>query len=122
MTEENSCLQVVPGAFGLFPSHDHETGFLAVAPELDSNLQGVSIEMEPGDALIFDQLTLHRALPNRSDRVRWSIDIRFERTEFATPRGAAQGAIARSVRDPQSVTSYETWERKKWDSIPEGAY
>jgi len=36
--------------------------------------------MKKGDILIFNQLTLHRFVPNVSEGVRWSIDIRYTPT------------------------------------------
>lgn len=40
-----------------------------------------------GDALVFHSLTLHRALPNRSDRLRLSVDYRFQRSGDALTEG-----------------------------------
>jgi 1-deoxypentalenic acid 11beta-hydroxylase len=39
---------------------------------------GLTAEYQPGDALLFHNLTLHWALPNRSDRIRLSIDTRAQ--------------------------------------------
>jgi len=33
---------------------------------------------EPGDLLIFHSMTIHRALPNRSERIRLSLDARYQ--------------------------------------------
>ena len=35
-------------------------------------------EYQPGDAVIFTNLTIHRGLPNRSDRIRLSCDFRYQ--------------------------------------------
>lgn len=124
VTEHNSCLQVARGLHR-GPLHegwnDPETGFLGIAPEVRDALQGVSVEMEPGDALCFTQITPHRALPNRSNQVRWSIDVRYEPTAQATAVGQKQGFVAHSPQEPNAVPTYEQW-LKKWDSIPEGSY
>jgi hypothetical protein len=37
----------------------------------------VAIAMQPGDALVMFDKTVHRSLLNRSNRVRWSMDIRY---------------------------------------------
>ena len=124
VTERNSCLQVAPGLHR-GPLHegwnDPETGFLGLAPEVRDALQGVSIEMEPGDALCFTQITPHRALPNRSNQVRWSIDVRYEPTAQATAAGQKQGFVARSPNSPNAVPTYEQW-LKRWETIPTGSY
>ena len=124
VTEENSCLQVAPRRHrsGLHEGYnDPETGFLGLTPEEREQLEGVSVEMDPGDALCFTQMTPHRALPNRSERVRWSIDVRYEPTDQATEEGREQGFIAHSDADPTSVIAYEDW-LKQWEGIPPGGY
>lgn len=124
VSEHNSCLQVAPGFFvdrvrdGVI---DEETGFLGLTKEDSAKLTGISIEMEPGDILCFNQLLPHRALPNRSDAVRWSMDLRYEATEHATESGKQFGFVARSLRDPSSVTPFDEW-LTKWETVPEGAY
>lgn len=124
VTEHNSCLQVAPGLHR-GPLHegwnDPETGFLGIAPEVRDALKGVSVEMQPGDALCFTQITPHRALPNRSNQVRWSIDVRYEPTAQATAAGQKQGFVAHSPNSPNSVPTYEQW-LKKWEEIPSGSY
>ena len=124
VTEHNSCLQVAPGLHR-GPLHegwnDPETGFLGIAPEVRDALHGVSVEMEAGDALCFTQITPHRALPNRSNQARWSIDVRYEPTAQATAVGQKQGFVAHSPQDPNAVPTYEQW-LKKWESIPSGTY
>ncbi|MEM7034627.1 MAG: phytanoyl-CoA dioxygenase family protein [Chloroflexota bacterium] len=122
--EENSCLQVAPKQHrgALHDGYDDpETGFLGLSPAVRDTLTGVSIEMEPGDALCFTQLTPHRALPNRSDQVRWSMDFRYEPTAQATEAGQKQGFVARSASDPNAVITYEDW-LPQWVDIPLGNY
>ncbi|MDF2670013.1 MAG: hypothetical protein K0R67_2319 [Paenibacillus sp.] len=124
VTEQNSCLQVAPGFFTdrLLDGHrDEESGFLGLGKEDISHLKGLSIEMEPGDALCFTQLLPHRAVPNLSEAVRWSMDIRYEATATATASGKAQGFVVRSLTDPSSVETYEQW-LTKWTNIPRGGY
>lgn len=124
VTEANSCLQVAPGFFTdtlLEGAIDEETNFLGLRKEDASHLKGLSIEMEPGDVLCFNQLLPHRALPNKSDHARWSMDIRYEATPTATASGKSQGFIAQSLNSPESVETYEQW-LEKWSNIPIGAY
>ena len=81
VTTENSCLQVAEGyhrgdMYAI--TEDEETGFLGISKEERAAIPGIPIEMEAGDALCFTQLTPHAALPNKSDAVRWSIDLRYQ--------------------------------------------
>lgn len=124
VTEHNSCLQIAPGHFTntlLDGVIDEASDFLGLKKEDAQQLKGISIEMEPGDVLIFDQLLPHRALPNHSDAVRWSMDIRYEATPTATESGKKQGFVARSQQNPASEDTFEAW-MNKWDGIPAGAY
>ena len=124
VTEQNSCLQMAPGQHrGALHDgwKDSETGFLGLVPDVRDQLDGVSVEMARGDALCFTQLTPHRALPNRSDQVRWSIDVRYEPTAQATEAGCKQGFVAHSLNDPASVLSYKEW-LQQWQEIPAGSY
>ena len=124
VTETNSCLQVAPGHHQdtLYERYeDQETGFIGLAPEIAAQLTGVSIEMEPGDVLCFPQRMPHRALPNTSDAVRWSMDLRYEPTEYATPEGTRQGFIARSPDDTNQIVTCEQW-LTQWADVPPGSY
>lgn len=124
VTEINSCLQVAPGRHldTLYDRYeDPETGFIGLEPEVAAQMEAVSVEMEPGDVLCFPQRMPHRALPNQSDAVRWSMDVRYEPTVQATPEGKQQGFVARSPAKPERVIDYETW-LKQWESIPAGHY
>lgn len=100
---------------------EEESGFVGLSRAEREKLDGVSVEMETGDALCFPQLTPHRATSNQSDAVRWSMDVRYEATPTATEGGKPQGFVARSAADPSSVTSYEEW-LQKWEDIPAGSY
>ena len=124
VAEHNSCLQVSPRMHRgpLFAGHhDGETGFLGLSPQDRQELQGVSVAMQPGDLLCFSQKTPHRALSNRSDAVRWSLDVRYEATDQATESGRDKGFIARSPRKPAAVVDYAEWERR-WAGVPQGSY
>lgn len=124
VTEENSCLQVAPRCqTGILYEGviDEETGFLGLSREARAGLNGVSIEMDPGDVLCFPQKTPHRALPNQSDRVRWSIDVRYEATDNASLSGQADGFIGRSRKNPTAVVPCEAW-LAKWTDRPARSY
>ena len=124
VNEKNSCLQVAAGLHrGVLHEGftDPETEFLGMSPEARRALKGISIEMQPGDVLCFTQKTPHRALSNRTDAVRWSMDVRYEATPSATATGKDHGFVARSRDNPSSALAYEEW-LKLWDNIPRGNY
>ncbi len=131
VTPENSCLQVAEGyhrgdMYAI--TEDEETGFLGISKEERASIAGIPIEMEAGDALCFTQLTPHAALPNKSDAVRWSIDLRYQSIADAFVHeynveigGRDKGFIARSEADPASVATWESWARQ-WEGEPYSAY
>ena len=131
VTPENSCLQVAEGyhrgdMYAII--EDEETGFLGISKEERASIPGIPVEMEAGDALCFTQLTPHAALPNKSDAVRWSIDLRYQSISDAMVDeynveigGRDKGFIARSEADPASVATWESWERQ-WEGDPYSAY
>ena len=131
VTTENSCLQVAEGYHrgAMYAiTEDEETGFLGISKEERASIPGIPIEMEAGDALCFTQLTPHAALPNKSDAVRWSIDLRYQSIADAMVDeynveigGRDKGFIARSAADPASVATWESWERQ-WEGDPYSAY
>jgi phytanoyl-CoA hydroxylase len=122
--ENNSCLQVSPRLHqsGLYADYqDEETGFKGISKEERAQLPAVSIPMKKGDALCFTQTTPHRALGNRSDSVRWSMDLRYEATATATASGKQYGFVARSGINPSAVVSCEEW-LAQWDGVAARTY
>jgi len=86
-----------------------KTGFLGLSPQEIARYPQIPVTMDRGDLLIFNQKTPHAAMKNVSDHIRWSIDIRYEATETATVVGRKFGFVARSERDPSSVTPVAEW-------------
>ncbi|MEM6884426.1 MAG: phytanoyl-CoA dioxygenase family protein [Verrucomicrobiota bacterium] len=111
-----SCLAVAPDYRGpkLHENYEYENGFIGIRREETRKLPTLPIEMEPGDALCFPQVTPHRAMPNTSGAMRWSMDMRFVATDKAMFPALEQGMIARSS-DPDKIISFEEWLRK-WKS------
>lgn len=80
VSAHNGCLQIVPGSHrdGAI-DHDAEVGegkFLQLRGTPDP-ARVLTMEMQPGDVLLLHNLTWHCSLPNHSDGIRWSIDLRF---------------------------------------------
>lgn len=77
--EVNGCLQLIPFShtWGLIPCARNAQGHLEPVEDVEQRGNVETVSMQTGDILLFNQLTLHRSLPNRSDEVRWSIDLRY---------------------------------------------
>jgi len=112
---DSSCLAVSPDVqeSGLYENFEHASGFIGMSRQDAKALKEVPVPMNRGDALCFPQLSPHRAMPNNTDQMRWSMDMRFVQTDKAMPPALDQGLIARS-QDPANLTSFEEW-LGKWD-------
>lgn len=87
VSSASGCLQVLPGKVegGLLP-HVKTGAGTTIDPRLIApNTEGVSCEMKRGDLLFINRFTPHRGQVNTTDTVRWSIDLRFQKT--GTPTG-----------------------------------
>jgi phytanoyl-CoA hydroxylase len=63
-----------------------------------------------GGALMIQKRTIHRSVPNTSQKVRWSLDFRYCSAD--QPAGRPGGFIARSRRAPQrAITSFDDYKR-----------
>lgn len=81
------------------------------ALEQRPDLQPVAIHAQPGDVVLFDQLTLHRSLINRSSRTRWSLDLRYAEAGQSTGR-PGQWAYDPRVGEPWSNAVLELAEQR----------
>jgi phytanoyl-CoA hydroxylase len=103
-TEENGCLCVVP--------RNHGVGLLqhCVSPIKGNHLpeerfdaeRAIPVPVRRGGALFMHRQTPHCSLPNNSDDVRWSMDLRYNPIGQPTGRPEFPGFVARSRRDPDS--------------------
>ena len=109
-TKKNGCLLVVPG------SHKRGLSLHCVTPgkfQIPERLIGagaVALPMKAGDVLFMHKLTMHSSLPNRSDELRCSFDLRYNPTGQATGRPWFPGFVARSRSNPESeLRDPEVW-------------
>ena len=65
--------------------------------------QPVACPVRKGGLVVFQHKTAHRSFPNRTDRIRWSLDIRFSDPSKPTGRDEVPGFRARSRTNPEGV-------------------
>ena len=114
-TMEMGCLGVWPRRHrGGVLNHCPNEGGLEIAPELLDESNFLPLPMRAGSILLMTRFTPHKALPNLSDKVRWSMDLRYQPTGQLSGRAAFPDFVARSASDPESVlTDHEPW-RELW--------
>jgi ectoine hydroxylase-related dioxygenase (phytanoyl-CoA dioxygenase family) len=113
-TVENGCLCVVPGSHrGGLVTHCPGDGQKRVGLQIPEEIRGTAFEPLPirrGGALFLHRQTMHAALSNMSDGIRWSFDLRYQPIGQPTGRPWFPAFVARSRRHPeQEVRDAETW-------------
>ncbi len=101
---ESGCLQVIPSSHrdGIHTHCFSPYGMRIPDDELALD-QALPVPTRRGDALLLDKRTCHGSLPNVSDRLRCSFDVRYNPIDQATAREQFPGFVARSRRAPESA-------------------
>ena len=122
-TERDGCLHVVPESHieGL-KTHcpqsilkDARGGFgLHIPDKLFRVNDAIPIPMKRGSILLLNKMTCHGSLPNKSNRIRWSLDLRYNPIGEPTGRDAFPGFVARSKKNPSSELHDPVAWAKSW--------
>ena len=120
-TVENGCLASIPGSHREGPKthcSNPDIGAEQNVPEiLLRERKAVPLPVKKGGAVLFHKMNVHRALPNTSGGLRWSMDLRYQPTGMATGRPAFPGFVARSRSNPDS----ELRDAGEWARLWDGA-
>ena len=109
----NGCLQVLPGINKLGLLRHERDGGTHIEPSSMPAVEPHDCVMGRGDLLMMSAYTPHHGHQNRSDRVRWSIDLRFQKTGTPTGRRDFPEVVVQSRSDPDSVQDdYDEWCRR----------
>lgn len=117
----SGCLQILPGITkaGLL-QHEAEGG-TRIKPDLMPEVEPYDCIMKRGDLLFFSAYTPHRGQPNQSNFVRWTMDLRFQKTGTPTGRPTHPEFVLQSRKDPSSVQDdYDEWCRRWIEGIEAG--
>lgn len=129
-TVKNGCLVSVPASHREGSKPHCINSAIASEPQVPGTLMAernaVPLPVKRGGAILFHKMNIHRALPNNSNALRWSMDLRYHPTGQATGRPAFPGFIARSrihpeleQRDPRAWA--QSWNKAR-DNILSGRY
>jgi hypothetical protein len=118
--EENGCLVSIPGSH-LEGAHDHVPGAIPREPTVPADIiagrSGRPLPVGRGGIVIFHKHNIHCSRPNRSNRLRWSLDLRYHPVGQASGRPAFPGFVARSRSNPASeLVDPELWSRMWQDA------
>ena len=120
---ENGCLVIAPKSHrnGLaLHCHDKRANYSrqSIPEKLIGSIRE-PIETEPGDVLFLSKYTMHASLPNKSENIRWSLDLRYNPIGQPTGRAWFPGFIARSQSTPKSeMRDPDKW-RMSWEKARE---
>jgi hypothetical protein len=117
-TDEMGCMQVMKGIVKEGYLKHQKAGGTTIWPELLPDVAPISAACKKGDVVLMNRYTPHRSTSNRSDRCRWSLDLRYQPTGVHTGRTAHPDFVVRSLSRPDSVMDdYEEWCRLWVDSF-----
>ncbi|MCC7371178.1 MAG: phytanoyl-CoA dioxygenase family protein [Chloroflexi bacterium] len=106
-TEENGCLEVIPGSHrNTLIEHCSTTGGMRIPDILLPAQRSRPLPMPAGSVILMNQQTVHASLDNvTEDQVRLSFDLRYQPIGQPTGRPAFPGFVARSAAHPETVLS-----------------
>ena len=115
---EHGCIEVVAGSQRDGLLHHCSAGYgLYIQDKHLAQDRIVTAEMKKGDVLFMHRLTCHSSLPNTSEQVRISFDLRYNPTGQPTGRPVFPGFVARSRKDPASeLRDPEVWAQSWYDA------
>ncbi|MCZ6633886.1 MAG: phytanoyl-CoA dioxygenase family protein [bacterium] len=114
-TVENGCMEVIAESHRMpLIEHVHKLGpagnFKGIVDEALPGGEQVACPVRKGSVLLIQHKTIHRSIPNLSDHIRWSLDLRYSDPAMPTGRESVPGFIACSQKHPASVTdSLQGW-------------
>ena len=117
---KNGCLVCVPKSHEMGPLVHCANDTMAREPHvpkvLTDGMEAVPLPVKRGGVVLFDKHNLHSGLPNLSDGLRWSADIRYHPIGQASGRPAFPGFVARSKADPeQELRDAQEW-KSRWEA------
>lgn len=120
-TVENGCLELIDRAHQRMLPHRNvrKKTYLRILGDALPKTGWTPMLAEPGDAVLMCQLTPHRSLRNVTDRIRWSIDMRYHAQGTPTGYPPEAGFLARSRSTPDAVCeTVEEFERIRTEHVP----
>lgn len=108
--EDGGCLEILPGSHKEGLRRHLVNGEIRVDPSDVPALLPKRLPTQAGGLILFHPLMMHRSHPNLTDRVRWSMDLRYQDARKPTGRPFLPSFVVRSTSHPEMILSeYEEW-------------
>ncbi len=120
-TVETGCMQILPGISKHGYIEHVAEGGTTIRPDLLPKTPPLNAECPRGGIVLMTKLTPHRGLPNVSNKVRWTIDLRYQTTGTPTGRPFFPDFPVRSKLNPESVKmDHADWCRRWLEGFEAG--
>ncbi|GFO25971.1 phytanoyl-coa dioxygenase 1-like [Plakobranchus ocellatus] len=118
-TTDNGCLQIVEGGHKNGMVCDHlncfaNTWHIMMDESKVEKTLGVNLEknvktlpIKKGSFIVFNNLVPHRSLPNKTNQIRWSLDLRYQKPGL--PEGLYGELPTIALRDPATPNLKVDW-------------
>ncbi|MFK7693465.1 phytanoyl-CoA dioxygenase family protein [Paenibacillus sp. HJGM_3] len=109
-TAETGCMEIMPEVFKAGYLEHQAEGGTTIVPTLLPHVKPIKAECRKGSIVIMNKYTPHRGTTNRSDIIRWSLDLRYHKTGARSGRNFHPSFVVRSAANPDNVlTDYNEW-------------
>lgn len=110
---ENGCLQVIPRQTDRMLPHCPKSQTAIADGQLDLTT-AIPLPVASGGVVILDPMIPHASLPNLTKSIRWSFDLRYNRSGQPTGRSHFPDFVARSAACPETeLCDWQAW-RTMW--------
>jgi phytanoyl-CoA hydroxylase len=111
---ENGCLHVWPRThktklLGYHADTYTGTAYTEIDLKEEADRHAVALPVPAGSAILFNDRCIHSSTPNRSNHVRWSVDLRYQPIDQERMREYGVGFLARSRQNPNRVARLQDW-------------
>jgi hypothetical protein len=120
--EKNGCLEMIPNVHKQNKVGPHKgcwenTWYIYMTKEDTQDAFGVDVEKDAvlcrvpyGGMLLFNNLLPHRSLPNLSNEIRWSLDLRWQDSSLPTGFSVKPPILLRHNDKPDLVPDWDTFD------------
>ena len=117
--ESNGCIELIPG----YSRHKRLVlrQYSTVRPyreAVPAMAEPIKVPVPRGSVLLFDAFIPHTGTPNTTNTVRWTLDLRYHRTEAPSGRShwpsfqLRAGSSGEPPEETAARTTYEDWCRR----------